>query len=117
MPTIDSREQGPTWNDVTTTMQEVGDAHKGHVSITAGVSGTRRVGLTLEVALWRTSGRERPYIAALVRGYWPDRNHRTMPGLLYKLLLNLDTEYERRLAFPPSEMPEAELPSPPLSAR
>lgn len=108
---------GPSWADVAATMREIGEAHGGFVTFNIGLSSLQRTGITLEGALWRAARREQPYQVAVVRLHWPNRNHRTMPSLLYRLLLDLDADYERKSALPIMEELKAELPAPPSDWR
>lgn len=90
-------EHGPSWSDIRQEMEALMETYGGAVTIELSVAPRNRPGAPH--ALWvRLVHRERSDgVTGAERaagGQWPTSEHRTMPGLLYRLAVLLERKLE-----------------------
>lgn len=105
----DRTETGPSWNDVQDSLRELSrDHHRAcrlELSLLPDIAGRPQYGLWVRVVAWeRSEGRSTGERAK--GGKWPTSYHKTMPGMLLRLIHELDHELtelreqaERQAAF------------------
>lgn len=87
---------GPTWGNVAVTVRYVSRQHHCFVKcvIEPRLLKDDVYQMQVRVEAWRKGfGGSEKRVATLFKS-WPHRDHKTMPGMLYGLLLQLDKELE-----------------------
>lgn len=94
MATVQSGELGPAWTDVRVAMQEVGASHNLrldiHCSAAQGANRADMLVWTVRAWQWGKWGEGNPY--AMTTGLYPSNQYRTVPAMLYGLVMRLDYE-------------------------
>lgn len=95
----DRTQTGPSWNDVQEHLRELGKTHhracRVELNLLPDTAGRTTFGLWVRVVAWeRSEGRLLGERAK--GGRWPTSEHKTMPGMLLKLIHQLDFELTER---------------------
>lgn len=105
----DRSDTGPSWNDVQDHLRELGKTHHRACRIELALcpdrAGQTTYGLWVRVVAWeRSEGRLTGEIATGRK--WPTSDHKTMPGMMLRLIHELDhrltemrEQAERQAAF------------------
>ena len=97
----------PTWANIGETIQWLEATYGGHVQVVVDTEGTRNASGALWVRAMLYRGfqvhGERP--VDVVAALWPTNKHRTMTGLMYRLLHQLDHAADARMRAEQEELP------------
>lgn len=99
--------RAPEWADISDLIQQVEEQFAGHCEVSIDTEGTRSRANAVWVyaKLWRDYSPATNKPVDVVRAVWPTNQHKTMPGLMFRLLYQLMHCAEARLRAESEDIP------------